>query len=157
MLLYYPLSGFLTLFANCIQNPQDSHVYDDLTLMDYVTSYLSPAAVQVTPIPVAGTLIFRELGSVARKFVEKTNLNVTKATKRTRDGGLPKQEVPQVPSYAPPNSSKMVDSFPQSNVNLGTSNSMVCIYFNCHLHVFASYKISYHLQRRYRHQFLTHI
>lgn len=135
MLLYYPLSGFLTLFANCLQNPQDSHVYDDLTLMDYVTSYLSPDAVQVTPLPVAGALIFRELGSVARKFVEKTNMNVTKATKRTHDGGLPKQEVQQVLSYAAPDSSKTIDPSLKSNINLGTSDSMVCIYFNCHFHV----------------------
>jgi hypothetical protein len=68
MLLYYPLSGFLTLFANILQNPQDSQVVSDLKLMDLVTSYFSPQMAQVSQLSATAALIFREVVNVAAEF-----------------------------------------------------------------------------------------
>lgn len=70
--MYYPLSGFLTLFANCLQNPRDSQVASDLKLMEFVTSCFSPMMVHVSPLAATTSIIFRELLDLATRFVDKT-------------------------------------------------------------------------------------
>lgn len=71
MLLYYPLSAFITLFANCLQNPLDFQATSDLELMEYVTSYLSPAIIQVSPLAATTSIVFQELRSLATQIVEE--------------------------------------------------------------------------------------
>lgn len=41
LILYYPVSALVTLFANILQNPQDSRTRSDLKLMNLVVSFLS--------------------------------------------------------------------------------------------------------------------
>jgi len=41
MVLYYPVSALVTLFANILQNPQDSRARSDLKLMNVVVEFLS--------------------------------------------------------------------------------------------------------------------
>lgn len=41
LLLYYPVSSLVTLFANVLQNPQDSRARSDLKLMNHVVNFLS--------------------------------------------------------------------------------------------------------------------
>lgn len=41
MILYYPVSSLVTLFANILQNPQDARARSDLRLMSSVVSFLS--------------------------------------------------------------------------------------------------------------------
>lgn len=48
MLLHYPLSSFLTLFANTLQNPQDPEVLSNINLMEVVISLLSAPAFHVS-------------------------------------------------------------------------------------------------------------
>jgi hypothetical protein len=41
MVLYYPVSALVTLFANILQNPQDTRARSDLKLMNLVVEFLS--------------------------------------------------------------------------------------------------------------------
>jgi hypothetical protein len=53
LILYYPVSALVTLFANILQNPQDSRARSDLKLMNHVVSFLN-------------TLCSEENGSIRR-------------------------------------------------------------------------------------------
>jgi hypothetical protein len=86
MALYWPLSGFLTLFANLLQNPQDSYIPSDLKLMKSAISFLQPKTGRSTPFSAGGVIqIFTELGNVAEKFLAKVNAQGTKRIKRAHD------------------------------------------------------------------------
>ena len=41
LILYFPVSALVTLFANILQNPQDPRVRSDIKLMDLVVNFLS--------------------------------------------------------------------------------------------------------------------
>jgi hypothetical protein len=41
LILYYPVSALVTLFANILQNPTDSRARTDLKLMNHVVTFLS--------------------------------------------------------------------------------------------------------------------
>src|ERR1700760_3966503 len=41
LILYYPVSSLVTLFANILQNPQDSRARSDLKLMNHVVQFLT--------------------------------------------------------------------------------------------------------------------
>ena len=86
MALYYPLSSFLLLFANLLQNPQDSYIANDLKLMELVTTFLTPSAVPLSPFSTPASIqMFHQLYKVAVKFVEKNNSRDTKKAKRGHD------------------------------------------------------------------------
>ena len=40
LLVYYPVSALVTLFANILQNPQDARARSDLKLMNSMTEFL---------------------------------------------------------------------------------------------------------------------
>jgi hypothetical protein len=85
--MYYPLTSMLSLFANLIQgSPHGPHVVEDLKLMDIVTSFLSPTAIPLSPFAASPSMeIFHELNRVAKRFVEKSNQQDTKNTKRMHE------------------------------------------------------------------------
>jgi hypothetical protein len=122
IVLYYPLSGFLTLFANILQNPQDSQVASDLKLMGYITSFLSPSVVQLSPLTASASIIIRELSNIAAKFIEKINLRDAKPAKRVRDGQ--NKEDPSYPLHDIP---EMTGSMPYPDIYSEISDTMVCI------------------------------
>jgi hypothetical protein len=41
LVLYYPVSALVTLFANILQNPQDARARSDIKLMNVVVNFLS--------------------------------------------------------------------------------------------------------------------
>lgn len=84
MILYYPLSNFLTLFANTLQSPQDPQAFSDLKLMEMVISLLSDPAFHVN-VPTTNTAqLFVELSSVARKLANKANPDIARLKKCSR-------------------------------------------------------------------------
>lgn len=115
MILYYPLSGLITLFANTLQNPQDPQVATDLKLMDIVISYLSEPMFHVNQITATTARIFEELVNVAKKFAEKTNSQGAKPTKRGHD----ETESEQSNSLSLPQVSKPSGFMPVQNINIG--------------------------------------
>lgn len=77
MILYYPLSSFLTLFANILHNPQDPHVTSDLELMTFVANFLAPMVTDASPFTISASIqLLRELEKVAMRLVEKKNTQV---------------------------------------------------------------------------------
>ncbi len=83
MVLYYPLSSFLLLFANLLQNPQDSYTAIDLKLMELVTSFLTPSAVPHSPFSTPASIqMFQQLYRIVVKFVEKNNAQDKRTVKR---------------------------------------------------------------------------
>ena len=84
--IYYPLSAFLLLFANLLQNPQDSYIENDLKLMELVISFFTPSVVPLSPFSTPASIeMFCQLYKVAVKFVEKNKSRDTKKAKRGRD------------------------------------------------------------------------
>lgn len=86
MVLYFPLSSFLLLFANLLQNPQDSHVESDLKLMELVVSFLTQSTATLSPYSTPASIqMFHQLYRIAVKFVEKSNAQDKKKVKRMHD------------------------------------------------------------------------
>lgn len=122
--MYYPLSSFIILFANTLQNPRDSYVASDLRLMSYVTSLLNPIVENSPFTGITFLKFFTELSNVALKFVEKTNSGSTKKLKRGND----RRDIDQnddVPLHS--NESVPMGASLYSNINPSTSVNMVRI------------------------------
>lgn len=86
MVLYFPLSAFLLLFANLLQNPQDSYIEGDLKLMELVTSFLTPSSIPLSPYSTPASIqMFHQLYRIAVKFVEKSNSQDKRKVKRVHD------------------------------------------------------------------------
>ena len=92
MIVYYPLSSFITLFANILHNPQDPHVTSDLQLMRFVTAFLAPMVTDTSPFTIAASIsLLKELGNVATRLVEKTNSKSIKPTNLMSSDSEPSQ------------------------------------------------------------------
>ena len=88
---YYPLSAFLLLFANIIQNPEDPSSADDLQLMDLVDSIMIPMIGYAGPYSSSATLqLSRKLRNLAKDFVANRSDPGMRKTKREPDSDLPK-------------------------------------------------------------------
>ena len=122
MLMYYPLSGLLTLFANALQNPQDPQVASDAKLMEIVVSFFSPPVIShVSPITATAARIFEELVNVAKKLVEKTSSQIPKLAKRGHD----ETDSQQYSAQVSPAGSEPPRPFLGSNMNVEPSGSVV--------------------------------
>ncbi|KAL4805909.1 fungal-specific transcription factor domain-containing protein [Aspergillus unguis] len=85
-LLYYPLSAFLILFVNALQNPCDSYIESDLHLLQVVIDYLSPALPSVNlSFSTSALKIFRRLKDIAEQYVGEIQLQRPARLKRARD------------------------------------------------------------------------
>lgn len=124
MLLYYPLSGLLTLFAATIQNPQNPQVTADLDLMEVVISYFSEPMIHVNDVTATTARIFEELVKVAKKYVEKTGFKTSKPTKRSHDEDDSEQDI----SQQAPEDLRSAESFSGSNINFDTTGPVVCAF-----------------------------
>lgn len=75
VILYHPLSGFLTLFANILQNPRGPDAVADLELMKHVTEFISPLVTEDSPFfLLASTRLLSQLELVAAQLLAKTNV-----------------------------------------------------------------------------------
>ena len=81
---YYPLSAFLTLFANILKNPLDSYVLTDVHLLGIINSSLSPG-LRASGSSVASLMIdiFEKMRSIASAYVEKMLSVSTARSKRS--------------------------------------------------------------------------
>lgn len=121
--MYYPLSAFLILFVNCLQNPFDSYIASDVELLGLITSVLSPALPDSHPSPASTALdFFRKMKDTAKQYVaEMHSLNRRKG-KRTRDdtghaSEVPSQEPPLNTTVAKPDWQNHVSSDGRSTVS----------------------------------------
>jgi hypothetical protein len=80
--MFYPLTAFLTLFANILQNPKGSYVEADSRLMNIIADFffISMTDYDDTPLELAGR-VFHKLSSITAQFLAKI-LSQKRATKR---------------------------------------------------------------------------
>ncbi|OBT40737.1 hypothetical protein VE00_09779 [Pseudogymnoascus sp. WSF 3629] len=82
LVVFYPLSAFLTLFANILENPNDSYVDSDVGLMNMIEKFLSQAAEERFETPrVMVKRVFAKLTSITAKFLAR-NASRSRPVKR---------------------------------------------------------------------------
>ena len=87
LVLYYPVSSLVTLFANILQNPQDARARTDLKLMSSVVSFLTMLE---RDIPESNGNVRRML-SVCAEFERIARVALDKAEREMRGRGKRKQ------------------------------------------------------------------
>ncbi|KAI5370348.1 hypothetical protein Slin14017_G012270 [Septoria linicola] len=87
LILYYPVSSLVTLFANILQNPQDARARTDLKLMSSVVSFLTMLERDVAEAN--GNV--RRMLSVCAEFERIARVALDKAEREMRGRGKRKQ------------------------------------------------------------------
>ncbi|KAF2162232.1 hypothetical protein M409DRAFT_69165 [Zasmidium cellare ATCC 36951] len=87
LVLYYPVSALVTLFANILQNPQDARARSDLKLMSSVVSFLTMLERDVSEAN--GNV--RRMLSVCAEFERIARVALDKAEREMRGRGKRKQ------------------------------------------------------------------
>jgi len=87
LVLYYPVSALVTLFANILQNPQDARARSDLKLMSSVVSFLTMLERDVSEAN--GNV--RRMLSVCSEFERIARVALDKADRELRGRGKRKQ------------------------------------------------------------------
>lgn len=122
-MLYYPLSGFLTLFANILHDPEGSHTASDLQLIRLVTSFVSPLVTEASPFMLSASIrLLTELENVATRVVERANSQSQYLT-TTKAIDAPPANNTKHSIYT----GSIDDSFPTPNSDPGTHNLGVSI------------------------------
>jgi hypothetical protein len=96
LILYYPVSALVTLFANILQNPQDARARSDIKLMDLVVNFLSLLVSDESNMSVKRML------SVCAEFERIAKVVVDRAEKESQSRR--KRKVPTENAETPENS-----------------------------------------------------
>lgn len=143
LILYFPISALVTLFANILQNPQDARARSDVKLMGLVVNFLSMLVADESNGSVRRMLgVCSEFERIAKVVLERAEKE--SQTKRKRRAGgdddSNNDEGPvQPPSSAPdiqpedvtPKESLPTQTFQQTNSGIQpTSQSNGNVYFN---------------------------
>ncbi|KAF4307764.1 hypothetical protein GTA08_BOTSDO03406 [Botryosphaeria dothidea] len=130
LILYYPVSSLVTLFANILQNPQDTRARSDLKLMNLVVNFLSTLCSDEENGSVRRMLsICSEFERIARVVLEKADKESSSKRKRrqqedqiSKDG---QQQAAQAVNQAQQQSYSQRSSVltPGANGNPGTNFS----------------------------------
>jgi hypothetical protein len=87
LILYYPVSALVTLFANILQNPQDARARSDLKLMSSVVSFLTMLERDI----IEANSNIRRMLSVCAEFERIASVALDKAEREMRGRGKRKQ------------------------------------------------------------------
>jgi hypothetical protein len=87
LILYYPVSALVTLFANILQNPQDARARSDLKLMSSVVSFLTMLERDI----IEANSNVRRMLSVCAEFERIASVALDKAEREMRGRGKRKQ------------------------------------------------------------------
>ena len=102
LILYFPVSALVTLFANILQNPQDPRARSDVKLMNQVVSFLSLLAVTEEQGGVKRMLgVCTEFERIARVVLERGD---KESTRRKRRSSKINTENDKTCTTVPPNS-----------------------------------------------------
>ncbi|KAL1980505.1 hypothetical protein VTN96DRAFT_4029 [Rasamsonia emersonii] len=109
LILYYPVSALVTLFANILQNPQDARARSDIKLMDLVVNFLSMLVSDESNGSVKRMLsVCAEFERIAKVVIEKAE---KEAHSRRKRKVVPENaDAPNPPGDAPAASSTPVTS-----------------------------------------------
>ncbi|KAL6713418.1 hypothetical protein ACLMJK_008883 [Lecanora helva] len=119
LILYFPVSALVTLFANILQNPQDPRARSDVKLMNQVVNFLSLLAVTEEQGGVKRMLgVCAEFERIARVVLERSDKESHSRRKR-RSSKVNETDVSQTTRQAPQNR-PAASPTPQSN---GSNNA----------------------------------
>ncbi|KAF2101599.1 hypothetical protein NA57DRAFT_34115 [Rhizodiscina lignyota] len=89
LILYYPVSSLVTLFANILQNPQDSRARSDLKLMNLVVSFLSALCSDEANGSVRRMLnVCSEFDRIAKVVLDKSDKDSSTRRKRKQQDNM---------------------------------------------------------------------
>lgn len=91
---YFPLTALLTLFANCLQHPQDENAPSDIDLMTGVVSILARSMTFKSDKETHAVKIFEEIMRLAQLFVNRARSQ--ERHKRTHERLESKEDKPQM-------------------------------------------------------------
>lgn len=127
LILYFPVSALVTLFANILQNPQDARTRSDVKLMNQVVNFLSLLAVTEEQGGVKRMLgVCAEFERIARVVLERSDKESHSRRKRRSskiNDDDPAQHTQQIPQK------RNAPQTPQSN-NAPTPQSVFTPGFN---------------------------
>lgn len=91
LIVYFPISALVTLFANILQNPQDARARADIKLMDLVVNFMSNVAAEEGSGSIKRLLnVCTEFSRIARVALEKAEKEGSKRKRKaTTDDILP--------------------------------------------------------------------
>lgn len=75
LIIYFPVSALVTVFANILQNPQDARARADIKLMDLVVNFLTNVVAE------EGSGSFKRMLTVCAEFTRIARLSLDKAEK----------------------------------------------------------------------------
>lgn len=103
LILYFPVSALVTLFANILQNPQDARARTDVKLMNHVVDFLSMLAVTEEQGGVKRMLgICSEFERIARVVIDKGDKESHSRRKRKNKDSADDTLAPLQPVNNPP-------------------------------------------------------
>jgi len=113
LILYFPVSALVTLFANILQNPQDARARSDVKLMNQVVNFLSLLAVTEEQGGVKRMLgVCAEFERIARVVLERGDKESHSRRKR-RSSKINETDIPITPNQVP--QKRAAPPTPQSN------------------------------------------
>ncbi|KAL2043161.1 hypothetical protein N7G274_004221 [Stereocaulon virgatum] len=114
LILYFPVSALVTLFANILQNPQDARARSDVKLMNQVVNFLSLLAVTEEQGGVKRMLgVCAEFERIARVVIDKVDKESPSRRKR-RNSKINENDPSQTPQLNVPQK-RPAPPIPQSN------------------------------------------
>ena len=115
MILYFPVSALVTLFANILQNPQDARARSDVKLMNQVVNFLSLLAVTEEQGGVKRMLgVCAEFERIARVVLERAEKEAHSGRKR-RSSKIHETDPTATPQHQQVPQKRGAPPTPQSN------------------------------------------
>lgn len=136
MVLYYPVSALVTLFANILQNPQDARARSDIKLMNLVVNFLSMLVTDESNGSVRRMLsVCAEFERIARVVLDKAEKEALSKRKRkvtVPDGaninnhGVDSSNRPDATAFNPEKSADISSSFSPMAQQQSTEHVNMC-------------------------------
>jgi hypothetical protein len=112
LILYYPVSALVTLFANILQNPQDSRARSDLKLMNHVVAFLSSLCTDENTSAVRRMLnICSEFERISQVVLDKSDRESSSRRGKRKQQDTGSNQTSPVPMLTP----QMTASTPVAN------------------------------------------
>lgn len=87
LILYFPVSALVTLFANILQNPHDARARTDVKLMNQVVTFLSSLCITEEQGGVKRMLgVCSEFERIAKVVLEKGDKDSSRRKRKNKDG-----------------------------------------------------------------------
>ncbi|KAI9679816.1 MAG: hypothetical protein M1817_004830 [Caeruleum heppii] len=115
LILYFPVSSLVTLFANILQNPQDARARSDVRLMNVVVNFLSMLNNDDEPGGVRRMLgVCAEFERIAKVVLDKAEKE--SSSRRKRKNNSDGQKLQQAAAAGKERGHARTDSLPATNV-----------------------------------------